>query len=281
MLFTDEWGGGSRPRCRASDPLDWGADAFYDIVDGKLVERGYFKMPAPQSPEENCVAHNGSIIPVPGRDIFVQAWYQGGVSVVDFTDSSNPVEIAFFDRGPVNGEGLTMGGYWSTYWYDGRIYGTEIARGLDVFELLPSEHLSENEIAAAGAAIDGDLFNPQTQTRLDWPHTPVVARAYADQLSRSETLSAEQGEALTAALDRIEAEQTGSKLIDVSQRWLTSSVSSRAGTKAPRASAWLRWPTRCVASPKARNKAGRRVECASPARNCAGQQSRLPRRGGK
>jgi hypothetical protein len=115
VLFTDEWGGGSRPRCRASDPLDWGADAIYDIVDGELVAGGYYKMPAPQSEEENCVAHNGSIIPVPGRDLFAQGWYQGGLSVVDFTDSANPVEIAFFDRGPVNGEDLTMGGYWSTY----------------------------------------------------------------------------------------------------------------------------------------------------------------------
>ncbi|RFF26697.1 MULTISPECIES: DUF305 domain-containing protein [unclassified Wenzhouxiangella] len=207
VLFTDEWGGGSRPRCRASDPLDWGADAFYDIVDGELVEGGYFKMPAPQTPEENCVAHNGSIIPVPGRDIFVQAWYQGGVSVVDFTDSSNPYEIAFFDRGPVNGEELTMGGYWSTYWYDGRIYGTEIARGVDVFELVPSEHLSEDEIAAAKAALGGERFNPQTQTRLSWPDTPVVARAYADQLERSEILREDHRAQLDAALASFEADK--------------------------------------------------------------------------
>ncbi|WP_376694663.1 DUF305 domain-containing protein [Wenzhouxiangella sp. EGI_FJ10305] len=206
VLFTDEWGGGSRPRCRASDPLDWGADAFYDIVDGELVEGGYFKMPAPQTPEENCVAHNGSIIPVPGRDIFVQAWYQGGVSIVDFTDSSEPYEIAFFDRGPVNGEELTMGGYWSTYWYNGRIYGTEIARGLDVFELVPSDHLSENEIAAAKSVMDGDLFNPQTQTRLSWPDTPVVARAYADQLERSGDLGEENRAQLDAALASFEAD---------------------------------------------------------------------------
>jgi uncharacterized protein (DUF305 family) len=212
VLFTDEWGGGSRPRCRASDPLDWGADAIYDIVDGELVAGGYFKMPAPQSAEENCVAHNGSIIPVPGRDIFAQAWYQGGLSVVDFTDSSNPVEIAFFDRGPVNGEELTMGGYWSTYWYDGRIYGTEIARGLDVFELLPSEHLSENEIAAARAALDGDLFNPQTQTRLSWPATPVVARAYLDQLERDEVLTIEQRALAEAVLERTEAGEGDSEL---------------------------------------------------------------------
>ncbi len=87
VIFTDEWGGGGRPRCRAQDPLTWGADAFYDIVDGQLQFRSHFKMPAPQTETENCVAHNGSLIPVPGRDLFVQAWYQGGISVVDFTDS--------------------------------------------------------------------------------------------------------------------------------------------------------------------------------------------------
>ena len=126
VIFTDEWGGGSRPRCRAYDPLDWGADAIYDIVDGKLVFQSYYKLPVPQVEQENCVAHNGSIVPVPGRDIFAQAWYQGGLSLVDFTDSANPVEIAYFDRGPINAEDLVFGGYWSTYWYRGRIYGTEI-----------------------------------------------------------------------------------------------------------------------------------------------------------
>ena len=111
--------------------------------------RSHYKMSAPQTETENCVAHNGSLIPVPGRDIFVQAWYQGGVSVVDFTDSANPVEIAFFDRGPIDTEELITAGYWSTYWYNGRIYGTEISRGLDVFEMQPSDFLTENEIAAA------------------------------------------------------------------------------------------------------------------------------------
>jgi uncharacterized protein (DUF305 family) len=133
VLYTDEWGGGSRPRCRAYDPLTWGADAFYDIVDGKLEFKSYFKMPAPQVEQENCVAHNGSIVPVPGRDIFVQAWYQGGVSIIDFT-----IEIAYFDRGPIDAEELIAGGYWSTYWYNGKIYGTEIVRGLDVFSLVPT-----------------------------------------------------------------------------------------------------------------------------------------------
>ena len=201
VIFTDEWGGGSRPRCRAYDPLDWGADAIYDIVDGKLEFRGYFKMSAPQLEQENCVAHNGSIVPVPGRDIFVQAWYQGGLSVIDFTDSANPVEIAYFDRGPIDAEELVLAGYWSTYWYGGRIYGTEIARGLDVLALVPSDHLSEHEIAAALVA-DQSVFNPQQQFRVDWPAEPVVARAYLDQLNRGENVSESLAADLTGALDR-------------------------------------------------------------------------------
>ena len=176
VLFTDEWGGGGRPRCQASDPKNWGADAIYEIVDNELEYRGTYKLPAPQGDMENCVAHNGSIIPVPGRDIFVQAWYQGGVSVVDFTDPANPYEIAYFDRGPINEDQLVTGGYWSAYWYDGRIYATEISRGIDVFALEPSEHLSEAEIAAAEAAIfEGDVFNPQTQTQVTWPVAAIEA----------------------------------------------------------------------------------------------------------
>jgi uncharacterized protein (DUF305 family) len=202
VLFTDEWGGGSRPRCRAYDPLTWGADAIYDIVDGQLEFRGYFKMPAPQVEQENCVAHNGSIVPVPGRDIFVQAWYQGGISVIDFTDSANPVEIAYFDRGPIDAEELTVGGFWSAYWYDGRIYGTEIVRGLDVLALVPSEHLSEHEIAAATVADQGGAFNPQQQFRVDWPDEPVVARAYLDQLERADALPTSLVADLVAALGR-------------------------------------------------------------------------------
>ncbi len=169
VIFTDEWGGGGRPRCRASDPMTWGANAVYDIVDGKLQFRSHYKMPGPQGDTENCVAHNGSIIPVPGRDLFVQSWYQGGISVMDFTDSSNPVEIAYFDRGPIDEEQLVVGGYWSSYWYNGRIYGTEITRGVDVFALEPSEYLNPAEIAAAEAASYANTrFNPQTQTQVTW-----------------------------------------------------------------------------------------------------------------
>ncbi|MGD2131417.1 MAG: DUF305 domain-containing protein [Maricaulaceae bacterium] len=204
VIFTDEWGGGGRPRCRASDRRDWGADAFYDIVDGQLEFRNHFKLPAPQTEEENCVAHNGSIVPVPGRDIFVQAWYQGGLSVIDFTDSQNPVEIAFFDRGPIHEGRLVTGGYWSAYWYGGKIYGTEIVRGLDVFELLPSDYLSESEIAAAVLADQGEVFNPQRQLSVTWPAEPVVAQAYVDQLARDGSAPDDVVADLTGALDRAE-----------------------------------------------------------------------------
>ena len=188
ILFTDEWGGGGRARCRAWDPLDWGANAIYDIVDDRLEFRSHFKMPAPQKETENCVAHNGAIIPVPGRDIFIQAWYQGGISVIDFTDSSNPIEIAYFDRGPILEDELITGGYWSVYYYEGTIYGTEITRGLDVFKLMPSDYLSENEIAAAELAYPAigakRLFNPQQQIPMTWPASPAVALSYLDQLER-------------------------------------------------------------------------------------------------
>lgn len=170
VLFTDEWGGGGRARCLASDPKNWGANAIYEIVDKKLQFRSLYKLPAPQSDKENCVAHNGSIIPVPGRDIFVQAWYQGGISVIDFTDAKNPKEIAYFDRGPIDKDQLVTGGYWSAYWYKGRIYATEIVRGVDVFALSPSAFLTAEEIAAAEAADQGGVFNPQTQFPVTWPN---------------------------------------------------------------------------------------------------------------
>ncbi len=176
VIFTDEWGGGGRPRCKASDPMTWGANAIYDIVDGKLEFRSHYKMPGPQSEFENCVAHNGSIVPVPGRDIFVQSWYQGGISLMDFTDSSNPQEIAFFDRGPINDEQLVVGGYWSSYWYNGRIYGTEITRGIDVFALEPSEFLTAAEVTAAEeASYANTRFNPQTQTQVTWDESVIEA----------------------------------------------------------------------------------------------------------
>jgi len=207
VLFTDEWGGGGRARCRAWDPLTWGADAIYDIVDGKLEFQSHYKMPAPQLETENCVAHNGSIVPIPGRDIFVQAWYQGGISVIDFTDSANPVEIAYFDRGPILEDALITGGYWSVYYYEGAIYGTEITRGLDVLKLLPSGYLSENGIAAAAMAYPvGEhprVFNPQQQVPMTWPMAPEVAHAYIDQLLRNKAISEDAAERIGEMLEQV------------------------------------------------------------------------------
>ena len=208
ILFTDEWGGGGRARCRAWDPLNWGADAIYDIVNEKLEFRSHYKMPAPQLETENCVAHNGSIVPVPGRDIFAQAWYQGGISVIDFTDSANPIEIAYFDRGPIMEEELITGGYWSVYYYEGAIYGTEITRGLDILKLIPSEYLSENEIAAAELAYpligSRRLFNPQQQVPMTWPARPVVARAYIDQLLKDKALEEDTAKSIIERLDLVD-----------------------------------------------------------------------------
>jgi LVIVD repeat len=192
VMFTDEWGGGTSARCRATDQLEWGADAFFDIRDGnQMAFASYFKMPAVQTSQENCVAHNSSIVPVPGRDILVQAWYQGGVSVIDFSDTANPVEIAYFDRGPINTPnptGLNLGGLWSTYWYNGQVYGTEIARGFDTFSLLTSGMLSENELGAAQEVIL-DRFNSQHQLQIQWDPSFNVAGSYFDQAVRSGALS--------------------------------------------------------------------------------------------
>ena len=191
VVFTDEWGGGMRPRCQATDQANWGANAIFDIVDRKLQFRSYYKMPAPQSAQENCVAHNGSLIPVPGRDVMVQAWYQGGVSVFDFTDSAHPREIAFFDRGPLDAKNLITGGYWSAYWYNGNIYGSEMSRGLDVFRLQPGDMLTQNEIDAASAAHTA-RFNVQHQDKVTWPAERVVALAYVDQLIRAGAVPADR-----------------------------------------------------------------------------------------
>ena len=203
VLFSDEWGGGGRPRCRAVDPLTWGADAIYDIVDKKLVHKGYYKLPAAQTALENCVAHNGTLLPVPGRDIMIQGWYQGGISVFDFTDSKNPVEIAYFDRGPIAADSMRMGGAWGGYWYNGFIYAPEMARGLDVLQLTPSEQLSQNELDAA-RLVKFDVFNPQTQPRITWPAHVSVARASIDQLRRSGAVSAERLNAISSELDSAE-----------------------------------------------------------------------------
>ena len=199
ILFTDEWGGGVQPKCRATDPEEWGANAIFTLESGKMNFASYYKLPAAQTPQENCVAHNGSLIPIPGRDVMVQAWYQGGVSVFDWTDPANPVEIAFHDRGPVDPDQMVMGGSWSVYWYNGAIVSSEIARGLDVFELVPSPYLSENEIAAA-KSVELDYLNAQSQPRYVWPATFALARAYLDQLERSDGLPAERVASVRQAL---------------------------------------------------------------------------------
>jgi hypothetical protein len=210
VVFTDEWGGGSQPRCRQTDPMHWGADAIFNLSNNKLTLASYYKMPAPQTDNENCVAHNGSLIPVPGRDIEVQAWYQGGLSVMDFTDASHPIEIAYFDRGPISETARATGGMWSVYWYNGYIYGSEIARGLDVFKLTPTKFLTQNEIDAANQ-VHFDELNVQNQPRVTWPSNFIVARAYVDQLNRSGAVAPKQIATLNAAISKAAASPSNKK----------------------------------------------------------------------
>jgi LVIVD repeat-containing protein len=189
VLFSDEWGGGSQPRCRSTDKPEWGADALFTIENKNLVFHSYYKLPAAQTNTENCVAHNGSLIPIPGRDVMVQAFYQGGITIFDWTDVAHPKEIAYFDRGPIDANRLILGGYWSAYWYNGVIVGSEIARGLDVFELVPSGLLTQNEIDAA-KTVHFDSYNTQDQQKFVWPPSFALAKAYLDQLERSKGLDA-------------------------------------------------------------------------------------------
>jgi hypothetical protein len=210
VVFTDEWGGGLQPRCRPTDPNKWGADAIFHLKDDKLSFASYYKMPAAQTETENCVAHNGSLVPVPGRDIEVQAWYQGGISVMDFTDAAHPYEIAYFDRGPVDAKTLVLGGDWSAYWYNGYIYGSEIARGLDVFKLVPSKFLTQNEIDAADLVQLSEL-NVQNQPKITWPSRLTVARAYVDQLERSQGLPSARIADLNKAIGRTQKSHLGKK----------------------------------------------------------------------
>jgi hypothetical protein len=204
VVFTDEWGGGLGARCRATDPNKWGADAIFNLNANKLSFASYYKLPAAQGDSENCVAHNGSLVPVPGRDIKVQAWYQGGISIMDFTDANHPMEIAYFDRGPIDPNLLILGGDWSAYWYNGHIYGSEIARGLDVFELTPTKDLTQNEIDAAKTVQVSEL-NVQNQEKIQWSNNLTVAKAYVDQLERSQALSANQVSELRTAIQKAES----------------------------------------------------------------------------
>ena len=204
IMFTDEWGGGGGPKCRVDDPMEWGANAIFTIENGEMVFQSYYKLPAPQTSLENCVAHNGSLIPIPGRDIMIQGWYQGGISLIDWTDPTNPVEIAFHDRGPVNPDQMQMGGSWSVYWYNGLIVNSEIARGLDIFELTPSDILTQNEIDAANS-VQLTHLNSQGQPVYEWPATFSLAKAYLDQLERWHGMTAPQIASARAALATAEA----------------------------------------------------------------------------
>ena len=225
LLFSDEWGGGSAPKCRATDPRDWGADAIFNIVNNKLVFQGYYKLPAPQTEQENCVAHNGSIVPVPGRDVMVQAWYQGGISVFDFTDPAHATEIAYFDRGPIDPNTMVEGGSWSAYWYNGVIVSSEIARGLDVLELTPSPLLTRNELDAAKTA-HIDYLNVQGQPKYSWPASFALARAYVDQLDRDKGLSDARLSAIRQALTSAEGASGSARSSALSQ--LASQVDNDA-----------------------------------------------------
>jgi len=238
VVFTDEWGGGLGARCRANDPNKWGADAIFQLKDDKLNFANYYKLPAAQGDTENCVAHNGSLVPVPGRDIEVQAWYQGGVSIVDFTDPAHPFEIAYFDRGPIDPKMLVLGGEWSAYWYNGYIYGSEIARGLDVFELTPTQFLTQNEIDAAKTVRVSEL-NVQNQQKLEWPAQLVVAKAYVDQLSRSQGLPAERIADLRKAIQKAESSHMSKGKVAKLNGMAPSLETSAASAKSPADSARL------------------------------------------
>ena len=232
LLFSDEWGGGGQPKCRSFDKPEWGADALFTLNNGRMEFQSYYKMLAPQTPFENCVAHNGSLIPIPGRDIMVQSWYQGGVSIFEWTDAAHPREIAFFDRGPIDGTKPGDAGTWSAYWYNGYIYSSEIARGLDVFELVPSGLMSRNEIAAA-KLVHLDYFNTQDQPKITWPASFVVARAYVDQLERSNGLATLRVKAVRQALDQAEKSQGTARRDALTQ--LASSLGQDAATSTDQA----------------------------------------------
>ena len=225
IMFTDEWGGGGGPKCRVDDPMEWGANAIFTIEDGEMIFQSYYKLPAAQTVQENCVAHNGSLIPIPGRDIMIQGWYQGGISLIDWTDPTNPVEIAFHDRGPVDGAQMRMGGSWSVYWYNGVIVNSEIARGMDIFKLVPSDVLTQNEIDAANSVRLTQL-NSQGQPIFEWPATFALAKAYLDQLERWHGMTAPQIASARAALAAAES-ASGSARGDA-LRSLATTLSGRA-----------------------------------------------------
>ncbi len=234
VLFTDEWGGGGQPKCRSTDKHEWGADALFTLKDGVMTFQSYYKMPAAQTVNENCVAHNGSLIPIPGRDVFVQSWYQGGISIFDWTDITKPTEIAYFDRGPVDSTRMGNGGTWSVYWYNGLIVSSEISRGLDIMELTPSALVTQNEIDAA-KTVHFDYLNAQGQPKLIWPASFAKARAFADQLERSSGLSTDRLASVRAALTAAEKLSGGARntaLSRLSSQLHTEATSSSDAPKA-------------------------------------------------
>lgn len=233
VVFTDEWGGGMGARCRETDPNKWGANAIFNLSGNKLSFGNYYKLPAAQGDSENCVAHNGSLVPVPGRDIKIQAWYQGGISMMDFTDPANPTEIGYFDRGPIDPKMLVLAGSWSAYWYNGKIYSSEIARGLDIFELTPTKNLTQNEIDAA-KSVQVPALNVQTQQKIHWTNQLVVAKAYVDQLERSNAMSSDQIASFRSAISKAEASKNGKDLKNSASMAQKSSSSAKNSADAAR-----------------------------------------------
>jgi len=209
--------------------MEWGANAIFSInSDNKMVFESYYKMPAPQTEQENCVAHNGSMIPIPGRDIMVQSWYQGGISVFDFTDPEKPIEIAFHDRGPVSADEMASGGSWSIYWYNGVLVNSEISRGIDIFQLTPSQYLTENEITAS-RTVSLNQFNPQGQVQFEWPSSYALAHAYLDQISRNREMSVDEISAARQNLKEAESRSGRSQtrmLNDLAERIESQTESS-------------------------------------------------------
>jgi hypothetical protein len=250
VVFTDEWGGGLGARCRPNDPNKWGADAIFNLKDNKLSMASYYKLPTAQRDTENCVAHNGSLIPVPGRDIEVQAWYQGGISIVDFTHAAHPFEIAYFDRGPIDPKMLVLGGDWSAYWYNGNVYGSEIARGLDIFELTPTQFLTQNEIDAAKTVRTTEL-NVQNQQKIEWPAKLVVAKAYVDQLARSQALPADKIADLRKSIQNAETSNMNKGKVGKLKKMAPSLEKTAAKAKTPTDAARLHALANILKNPSA------------------------------
>ncbi len=231
ILFSDEWGGGSSPKCREGDKPEWGANAIFAIENRKMVFKSYYKLPAVQTSMENCVAHNGSLIPIPGRDVMVQAWYQGGISVFDWTDPAKPFEIASFDRGPVDSTRMVSGGSWSVYWYNGAMISSEIARGLDIAELVPSQYVSQNEIDAA-KTVKWDYLNAQGQPKIVWPPSFALAKAYTDQIERKGCVSDTRISAIRSSISS--AERASGAARNSALQKLSTEIESERGCDAKR-----------------------------------------------